>query len=851
LAPVKPPQNFITEANLDTQALPTAEGLGGDQSIEKSTEARPAVSKLNRPPPASRDFQVQRADTALFGTLPGLQMQAGVPIRLLPRLALKEAADNAADAADRAGRPGQVSIEPAGGYNRYLVTDQGDGIAGTPEELAALFAIGRPMISSKFWRLPSRGQLGNGLRILVGCIAATRGTLEITTRDRRTLLRPLATGRTEIVATDEVNHPVGTRLVIEFGYDAPHDDNAIFWGATTVAIAQRADAPYARRASPRWFDIDHFVEVLRDIEPADTTIRQFLEQLDGCSGAKAGQIAAPFGKNRTCRSLSAQEATDLLVAAQAAARVVKPESLCLIGPQVFDDYGYARQFGAFWYGVHDPKAEIPFAVEAWAATTSRKGTKADISIMANRSPITTEVAAHRAHDRKSIKLDGAGLSSSFDLASGDCDIILHITSPLIPISSIGKRPDLSIFGEEICEAIRLAFNKSRNRLPPNPEDPKPTPLKPAKPPSHKSVVLNWLSESIRETSEDGKYIFSQRNLFYRVRPYVERGTGGEELTYANFCSILTNHESEHGDITGMIRDARGSFRDLTAQIELGTTEVAAYERPPWQFHKVLFCEKEDHVRILRQANWPQKHDCALMSSKGYASRAARDLIDLIADTSDDEPVTVFCIHDADASGTMIVQTLQEATRARNRRRIEIIDIGLEPWQAIEMSLPIEDVAYDKVQPVADYVRDRPDGEHWFRWLQHHRVELNAMIPGQLISWLDQNVEEHGDLKVVPPPEYAAEMLLDQIQRLVREQETNRIMQEQQDAINEAVEDRLAEIEEIVPEDTDIVADLRMYVEANRRSHWSHVVRSAAEEFCTREGDHIRHLSPIRRRGEAS
>jgi hypothetical protein len=34
-----------------------------------------------------------------------------------------------------------------------------------------------------------------------------------------------------------------------------------------------------------------------------------------------------------------------------------------------------------------------------------------------------------------------------------------------------------------------------------------------------------------------------------------------------------------------------------------------------------------------------------MSSKGYSSRAARDLIDLIADTADTEPVTVFCIHD--------------------------------------------------------------------------------------------------------------------------------------------------------------------------------------------------------------
>jgi hypothetical protein len=99
-----------------------------------------------------------------------------------------------------------------------------------------------------------------------------------------------------------------------------------------------------------------------------------------------------------------------------------------------------------------------------------------------------------------------------------------------------------------------------------------------------------------------------------------------------------------------------------------------------------------------------------MSSKGYASRATRDLVDMIADTASEEPVTVFCIHDADASGTMIAQSLQEETRARNRRRIEIVDIGLQPWQAIEMKLPVEDVKYDKAQPVASYVLVREDGK---------------------------------------------------------------------------------------------------------------------------------------------
>jgi hypothetical protein len=54
---------------------------------------------------------------------------------------------------------------------------------------------------------------------------------------------------------------------------------------------------------------------------------------------------------------------------------------------------------------------------------------------------------------------------------GDRSIVLHVTSPLIPILSIGKRPNLSVFQPEISEVIRLAFNRSRDKLAPDPEQP--------------------------------------------------------------------------------------------------------------------------------------------------------------------------------------------------------------------------------------------------------------------------------------------------------------------------------------------------------------------------------------------
>ena len=93
------------------------------------------------------------------------------------------------------------------------------------------------------------------------------------------------------------------------------------------------------------------------------------------------------------------------------------------------------------------------------------------------------------------------------------------------------------------------------------------------------------------------------------------------------------------------------------------------------------------MEALKQNRWLERHDCAVMSSKGFSTRAARDLIDKLVEH--DEPVEVFCVHDADASGTMIYQTLQEETKARGARKIKIVNLGLEPWEAIEMGLEVE------------------------------------------------------------------------------------------------------------------------------------------------------------------
>jgi len=167
----------------------------------------------------------------------------------------------------------------------------------------------------------------------------------------------------------------------------------------------------------------------------------------------------------------------------------------------------------------------------------------------------------------------------------------------------------------------------------------------------------------------------------------------------------------------------------------------------------------------------------------------RDLVDKLA--GHDELVMIFCVHDADAYGTMIFQTFQEETKARGARKIRIINIGLEPWEAIDMGLEVEDVeAGTRRKPVADYVLERGDGGHWDNWLQTHRVELNAMTTLQFIEWLDSKMADYK--KLIPPLEVLACELDERIEQKIRDAIIERVLREAD--IDAQVAAALADIE---------------------------------------------------------
>lgn len=121
-----------------------------------------------------------------------MPQKTGIPVEETSRLVAKELVDNALDAG------ANCTIEPYGEWG-FIVKDDGSGIEGEDETVAELFSFGRSLKSSKLLRTPSRGALGNGLRVVAGAVYCTGGTLIVRTKGRSLKLSLLT-------LTEQQNH---------------------------------------------------------------------------------------------------------------------------------------------------------------------------------------------------------------------------------------------------------------------------------------------------------------------------------------------------------------------------------------------------------------------------------------------------------------------------------------------------------------------------------------------------------------------------------------------------------------------------------------------------------------------
>lgn len=752
---------------------------------------------------------LQREDWTLFRNLNTLGQRAGVTQDVIPRLVVKELVDNALDA----GCSCQFGTTKDGGI---YVDDDGGGLPGDDVQIAALFSVARPLASSKLLRVPTRGALGNGLRVVAGAVLASGGQLTVKTRGRALRLRP----RDSDGGTD-VEHlgpwkGTGTQIEVLLGDAITVEENAFIWAKLAVWMAK--GETYKGKTSPWWYDADSFYELTQ--AAGCRTIRELVEQFAGCSGARAGKLAAGFS-GRPCESLTRGETEGVLTAMRSASRQVNPKRLGSVGPQLSPDAGYAREAGTFKASAARGKVsgQIPYVVEAWAEA----GARPSLQMYVNRTPITADVSLSRClkDDKSAYGLMGCGLSSehrntALGVKAGrgrEFSVVVNVTTPHMPITTDGKAPDLSAVEKALQVVIEKAIRCAKRRQPTN-----------GRQTTQVAIITGSLPAAIDKASGKGQYRYSQRQLFYAVRPYV-LGALGIEPDYDYFAKVITDYESDKGtDLPGMYRDDRGTLchPHTGKSIPLGTRSVEAYRRPDWTFNKILYCEKEGFFPILIDAQWPERHDCALLTSKGFASRAARDVLDLLGDS--DQPLTFYCLHDADGPGTMIYQTLQEGTRARPGRRVEIVNLGLEPDEAIKLGLPVEQVERKnkRAVPVADYV-----APEWREWLQRRRVELNAMDTPSFLKWLNNKIGESD--KLIPPAPVLTAKLASDTRMLIRnllveEAIRNANVDARTDAAIVGLQPQIAKLEKRLP------STVRKELGTHPARHWTAPVGKMAERL---------------------
>ena len=603
----------------------------GQQSQLKNEHAQGAGKPANGFGENAKNFKIgeastaalpsmfQHADWTMLRNLDTLGQKAGVGKEDIPRLVAKELADNACDAAGTCS----LSLLPDGGLR---VEDNGEGISGTAEYLGRLFSVNRPLVTSKLIRLPTRGALGNGLRVVAGAVLATGGKMKLATRGSYYSLRFDDDGSTTATRTGDYKGK-GVRIDLWLG-NGPwptggFDEASLDWARRTVLFSAGAKSTYKGRTSAFWYDSASFFELLQ--AAGEMTVRELVNNFESCSGGKAGMVADGF-LGRSCPDLSRSEADELLGRLREHSRAVKPSRLGLVGAAHHLPAAYASAAGTFKVESSRGRfsAEIPFLVEVWAAPARIS----HLRMMVNRTPATSGTEVH--HEKAELNIFGCGLHHAAKVGRSPVELWVNVQCPHMPITTDGKSPDLTKVLDAILETIRKAARKVRR---PGQSATGRT--------TEKDLVETNLGTAIKQAGGDQAHDFSLRQLFYVVRALISEDLG-KELQYQNFTKIVGDHEAEHGEIAGLYRDPRGVIYHphLHEEIPLGTRTVKEYRRVPWTFNKVLFVEKEGFFSALKRAKWPERHDCALLTSKGFATRAVRDLLDMLGESEEPSPFTM-------------------------------------------------------------------------------------------------------------------------------------------------------------------------------------------------------------------
>ncbi|MEM7729049.1 MAG: hypothetical protein AAF311_07205 [Pseudomonadota bacterium] len=321
-----------------------------------------------------------------FLAISGLTRRAGCSESSLALVAVKEMVDNALDAS-----PTGIGAGVQG--RTVTVYDNGPGLSR--EQVLNIFAVNRPTLSSKRWRLARRGALGNGVRVILGVVHVSGGSLRISSRGTfYDIAVDPTSGETILLAEGPSETSTGLQVEITFGAGVGFDRAEIEDHLLFCQVAP-GSAYGGKKAVPDWFSAETIADLMRDAMPGASAL-EFARSFD-ITAHGMEQIKALTARQAVGDLLSEPDRLSTYVDA-IKGNAAPPRSLRKVGRGALPDGKYTSVQGTF---AHDG-VRLPFIVEVWALgrpVLNRKSTgRVDLEVvLVNRTPaLMTELAGFAA-----------------------------------------------------------------------------------------------------------------------------------------------------------------------------------------------------------------------------------------------------------------------------------------------------------------------------------------------------------------------------------------------------------------------------------------------------------------------
>ena len=415
-----------------------------------------------------------------FRSMDTLTQKAGVSKNDIPKLVAKELMDNALDITDN------VDVKCDG--KKLTVWNGGESIPA--DKIAELFSVNRPLVSTKLIKLPTRGALGNGLRVVVGAVIATGGELFVYSNGDKYKVELQDDGSSKTTYID--HYPIdGTMIELSLG------DYMIDAGWAQDAMYYNRGEKYKGKTSGYWYNSESFYEITQAF---GGTVNDLVSEFDGCTGSKAGQISRLFEKNYKTKDLSFCNADKLLALIRENSKPVKPNRLGGIGEITGTSYAVMESNFSLSTTKGNHLAEIPYSVEVLISGCNHSS----VNLMINKSPAIK--SPHMFKEKKQKNIWGMGVNVDMNI-SDEIEVTININSPVVPITSDGKEPDLSKMKSAIDDAIQKAVRrfKANNKSTSESKETSNT---------QKAVILAHLDDGVAKASGNGIIRFSVRQLYY-------------------------------------------------------------------------------------------------------------------------------------------------------------------------------------------------------------------------------------------------------------------------------------------------------------------------------------------------